>query len=37
VLYEALTGLDRRQFPQLPPDLGAWPDDAQIPVLNGWR
>jgi len=28
VLYEALTGLDRRQFPELPADLRQWPDAA---------
>src|SRR5436309_11311654 len=34
VLYEATTGLDRRQFPQLPPDLRAWPDAALVFELN---
>lgn len=34
VLYEAVTGLDRRQFPQLPPDLRDWPDAAQVFELN---
>ncbi len=34
VLYEAVTGLDRRQFPQLPPDLLAWPDAALVFELN---
>jgi len=34
VLYEAATGLDRRQLPQLPPDLRAWPDAKLILELN---
>jgi len=34
VLYEALTGLDRRQLPQLPPALRAWPDAQQVFELN---
>jgi tetratricopeptide (TPR) repeat protein len=34
VLYEAATGLDRRQFPQLPPDLRAWPDSPLVFELN---
>jgi serine/threonine protein kinase len=34
VLYEVATGLDRRQFPKLPPDLRGWPDAAQIFDLN---
>src|SRR5208282_3225297 len=34
VLYEAATGLDRRQFPKLPPDLRGWPDSAEILDLN---
>jgi serine/threonine protein kinase len=32
VLYEAVTGLERRQFPQLPPDLREWPDAALVCV-----
>jgi serine/threonine protein kinase len=34
VLYEAATGQDRRQFPQLPPDLRDWPDSDQVFELN---
>ena len=34
VLYEAATGLDRRQFPKLPEDIRAWPDTAQVFELN---
>ncbi len=34
VLYEALTGLDRRQLPQLPPDLRDWPDARLVFELN---
>jgi WD40 repeat protein len=34
VLYEAATGLDRRQFPQLPSELRAWPDGALVLELN---
>ncbi len=34
VLYEALTGLDRRQFPELPADLRRWPDAALAFELN---
>jgi serine/threonine protein kinase len=34
VLYEAATGLDRRQFPDLPPDLKEWPDAAPVLELN---
>ena len=34
VLYEALTGLDRRQLPQLPADLRAWPDARLVFELN---
>jgi len=34
VLYEAATGLDRREFPKLPEDLRAWPDAAQVFELN---
>lgn len=34
VLYEATTGSDRRQFPDLPPDLKEWPDAAPVLELN---
>ncbi|MBI3416577.1 MAG: tetratricopeptide repeat protein [Verrucomicrobia bacterium] len=34
VLYEAATGLDRRQFPQLPPDLRTRPDANALIELN---
>ena len=34
VLYEAATGLDRRQFPKLPPDLRSWPDAGHVLELN---
>jgi serine/threonine protein kinase len=34
VLYEAATGLDRRQFPKLPPDLRGWPEASQVLELN---
>ncbi|MHB8521180.1 MAG: protein kinase domain-containing protein [Limisphaerales bacterium] len=34
VLYEALTGLDRRQYPELPADLRQWPDSALAFELN---
>jgi len=34
VLYEALTGLDRRQYPELPADLRPWPDAALAFELN---
>lgn len=34
VLYEAATGCDRRQFPQLPSDLRSWPDAKLILELN---
>jgi serine/threonine protein kinase len=34
VLYEAATGLDRREFPDLPPDVRTWPDATQIFELN---
>jgi len=34
VLYEAATGLDRRQFPHLPPDLRGWPDTKLVFELN---
>jgi serine/threonine protein kinase len=34
VLYEAATGLDRREFPDLPPDIRTWADAAQVFELN---
>lgn len=34
VLYEASTGLDRRQYPQLPPELRARPDAAALIEFN---
>jgi serine/threonine protein kinase len=34
VLYEAATGLDRREFPKLPEDLRTWPDASQVFELN---
>ena len=34
VLYEAATGLDRRQFPKLPEDLRDWPDADRVFELN---
>lgn len=34
VLYEATTGLDRREFPRLPEDLRSWPDAEQVFELN---
>jgi tetratricopeptide (TPR) repeat protein len=34
VLYEALTGLDRHKFPDLPPDLRSWPDAEGVWELN---
>jgi eukaryotic-like serine/threonine-protein kinase len=34
VLYEALTGLDRHQFPNLPADLMSWPDAKAALELN---
>jgi serine/threonine protein kinase len=34
VLYEAATGLDRREFPKLPEDLRTWPDAVKIFELN---
>jgi serine/threonine protein kinase len=33
-LYEAATGMDRREFPKLPEDLRQWPDAAQVFELN---
>src|ERR1022692_1583033 len=34
VLYEAATGMDRREFPKLPEDLRSWPDAKQVFELN---
>lgn len=34
VLYEALTGLDRREFPRLPEDLRSWADARLACELN---
>jgi serine/threonine protein kinase len=34
VLYEAATGLDRSEFPKLPPDLREWPDGKIVLELN---
>ena len=34
LLYEATTGLDRRQFPDLPSNLNEWPDAALVFELN---
>jgi tetratricopeptide (TPR) repeat protein len=34
VLYEAATGLDRREFPKLPDDLRDWPDARLVVELN---
>jgi serine/threonine protein kinase len=34
VLYEAATGLDRREFPKLPDDLRSWPDAKPVFELN---
>ena len=34
VLYEAVTGLDRREFPRLPSELRAWPDAALVFEVN---
>jgi len=34
VLYEAATGMDRREFPELPLDLRAWPDAKLVFELN---
>jgi len=34
VLYETLTGLDRRQFPNLPAELRQWSDAALVFELN---
>lgn len=34
VVYEAVTGLDRREYPKLPRDIGAWPDAKPAFELN---
>jgi serine/threonine protein kinase len=34
VLYEAATGLDRREFPDLPPDIRAWPEAKRVFEIN---
>jgi serine/threonine protein kinase len=34
VLYEAVTGLDRREFPKLPEDIRAWADRDAVFELN---
>ena len=34
VLYELATGLDREEFPRLPPDLDRWPDRTLFLALN---
>jgi serine/threonine protein kinase/tetratricopeptide (TPR) repeat protein len=34
VLYEAATGMDRREFPKLPDDLRSWPDANEVFELN---
>ena len=34
VLYEAATGMDRREFPKLPEDLRSWPDAKRVFELN---
>jgi serine/threonine protein kinase/Tfp pilus assembly protein PilF len=34
VLYEAVTGLDRRDFPDLPPDLRSWPETRLFFEIN---
>jgi serine/threonine protein kinase len=34
VLYEAATGMSRREFPKLPEGLRDWPDAAQVFELN---
>ncbi len=34
VLYEAATGLDRREFPRLPAESRTWPDAKQLFELN---
>jgi WD40 repeat protein len=34
LLYEAVTGKDRCDFPELPPDLDTWPDRAEFLEFN---
>ncbi|HZM01590.1 MAG TPA: protein kinase [Candidatus Saccharimonadales bacterium] len=34
VLYEAVTGQDRRRFPELPPELKEWPDRTNVLEIN---
>lgn len=34
LLYELLTGLDRHDYPRLPPELHAWPDRKEVLELN---
>ena len=34
VLYELCTGLDRIQYPELPPDLGTGPEDRELVQFN---
>jgi TolB-like protein len=34
LLYELATGLDRRDFPQLPPEINRWPDSCAFLRLN---
>jgi tetratricopeptide (TPR) repeat protein len=34
VMYEAATGLDRREFPKLPEDLRQWPEARPVVELN---
>lgn len=34
LLYEAATGKDRCEFPELPPDLDTWPDRTEFLELN---
>lgn len=34
LLYELATGLDRHDYPRLPPELHAWPDRKEVLELN---
>src|ERR1700722_666840 len=34
ILYEAITGLDRREFPKLPDGLRVWPDRTAVIEMN---
>ena len=34
VMYEAATGMDRREFPKLPEDLRSWPDAKMVFEIN---